>query len=228
MLANLWGNIVIFWSPVSERARDKSALDEFAAGFASTASKKKLTTAERVARDMHALAQQSAEAKPKETDQLLLEEANPLGRGSFSSTGSDSELSSTGSDVESFDRASRRTAKHIQQTKENLRCLEMLLQQDVEDKPLPTVNRFCLYVPWEYVETYADFMRRRVPHEARLTNGIKSEVTWAKFNQRRIDRRQQSTKAQKEKYRQEVRDKMSERIERLQHDLRKEEARMQL
>eukprot|EP01048_Picozoa_sp_COSAG05_P018861 COSAG05_NODE_2840_length_2582_cov_1.500201_1_plen_438_part_00 len=150
-LLNVIGNIHIFWRPVTNRIYDKHKLDKYAKTYAKELEKKRLTTAERIMRDMHAMEDKANSNTGSQTNPLM---DNLRGSGSSNSS------SEVGSDIEGQDR--HRVSKRVMQAKENLRCLELLIEQDRTDNPLPTVNRFCVYVPWDSVETYADYLRRRL------------------------------------------------------------------
>jgi hypothetical protein len=47
--------------------------------------------------------------------------------------------------------------------------------EDDNDDALPTVNKFTDYVPWESVETYQNYLRRRLAGK-RVSAGVTSEV----------------------------------------------------
>jgi hypothetical protein len=75
--------------------------------------------------------------------------------------------------------------KHLRKLKDSVnkaKNMRLMLQFfiDEEDKPdafvdLPTVNKFCDYVPWHSVETYQDYLRRRL-NGKRVSGGVTSEV----------------------------------------------------
>jgi hypothetical protein len=87
--------------------------------------------------------------------------------------------------------------KHLRKLKDSVnKATNMRLMLkffiDEEDKPdafvdLPTVNKFCDYVPWHSVETYQDYLRRRL-NGKRVSGGVTSEIRWAQFLSGRCDR----------------------------------------
>ena len=69
-----------------------------------------------------------------------------------------------------------------------INALDVLIEEEEcqNDELLPTQSRYTEFIPWEKIETYRQYLRRRL-HGSRVDNGILSEIRWAKFNSRRTD-----------------------------------------
>jgi hypothetical protein len=161
---NLMGNMQIFWEPISHRVSDTASLEQFSKDFKEKQrSKRHLTAAQRILRDMTKL----KDIKEGKKDIA----SNPVAE----DTGD--------TDIEDVAASVSEQVKTAQQMRDTLQ--HMIHVEDTVPL-LPGVNRFSKYVPWECVETYSDYLRRRLAGR-RVSGGMQGEVRWARFNESRLD-----------------------------------------
>lgn len=189
MIANVVGNVYIFAGPLYHRYKDLQRIDDHLKKYVPAEFRTVLTSDQKIVRKIHSKQQSqqirdtSEISNPIQQEEVEQELERNLDLEDADSTEEQNLRGSRlGQDDVAY--ASEQAAVH----ERCIKALDVLIEEEEcqNDELLPTQSRYTEFIPWDKIETYRQYLRRRL-YGSRVDNGILSEIRWAKFNSRRID-----------------------------------------